>query len=183
MDDAVAEGSSTSDHELLSAAFNQIFVASGGVRNQLDVVSSLKLWILLNRENVSQSDESVAGTSSSGDSPAILLSQEAIEHILKGLSKISAMDVGDWITVLRSLKWLSSPRWLLVEAVAENDCRMQYDPEAQGSSSNRQDAPQRGQELADEMCAGTVIHSPHLTRILYNYISGAVYFLYKFRGN
>jgi hypothetical protein len=59
---------------------------------------------------------------------------------------------------------------------------MQYDPEAQGSSSNRQDAP-RGEELADEMCAGTVIRSPHLTRILYNFISGAVYFLYKFRGN
>jgi hypothetical protein len=64
---------------------------------QLDVVSSLKLWILLNRENVSQSDESAAWTSLSGDSPAILLSQEAIEHILKGLSKVSAMDVGDWI--------------------------------------------------------------------------------------
>jgi len=89
----------------------------------------------------------------------------------------------DVITVLRSLKWLSSPRWLLVEAVAENDRRMECDPEAQGSSSNRQDAPQRGEELADEMCAGTVIRSPHLTRILYNFIFGAVYFLYKFRGN
>ena len=82
------------------------------------------------------------------------------------------MDVGDWITVLRSLKWLSSPRWLLVEAVADNDRRMECDPEAQGSSSNRQDAPQRGEELADDMCAGTVIRSPHLTRILYNFISG-----------
>ena len=71
----------------ISAAFNQIFVASGGVRNQLDVVSFLKLWILLNRENVSQSDESAAGTSSSGDSPAILLSQESIEHIFKGLKQ------------------------------------------------------------------------------------------------
>ena len=31
---------------------------------------------------------------------------------------------------------------------------------------------ERGEELADEMCAGTVIRSPHLTRILYNFISG-----------
>jgi hypothetical protein len=53
---------------------------------------------------------------------------------------------------------------------------MECDPEAQ-------DAPQRGEELADEICTGTVIRNPHLTRILYNYISGAVYFLYKFRGN
>ena len=156
-----------SDQTLLSSAFNRIFTSTGrlGPRTRTDVVASLKLWVLLNSDNYGSSFDgsdggggpaasASASASSVGDSSsAILLNPDAIRGLLMSLSKIPVMDVGDWTAVLRSLTWLSSPRWLLTD---------------DGNDGN--DGP--SDELADQMCAGTVIRSPYLSELLYNFISG-----------
>ena len=132
----------------------------------MDVIASLRLWVQLNSDNYSShmleaapssasSSSTSSSTGSTEESSAIILSQEAIRNVLEALTKIPVLDIGDWTTVLRSLTWLSSPRWLLTDPCP--------DP------APRSDQPE---ELADQMCAGTVIRSPHLTRILYNFISG-----------
>ena len=151
------------DQKLLSSAFNNIFSSASCLRIKTDVIASLKLWVLLNSENYGSSLDSDGGASAavpntSGDSSAILLNPEAIRGVLEALVKIPIMDVGDWTAVLRSLTWLSSPRWLLTEP---DQNRQQMDNESS-----------RSEELADQMCAGTVIRNPHLTAILYNFISG-----------
>ena len=136
------------------------------IRNKVDVIASLRLWVQLNSDNYSShmleaapssasSSSTSSSTGSTEESSAIILSQEAIRNVLEALTKIPVLDIGDWTTVLRSLTWLSSPRWLLTDPCP--------DP------APRSDQPE---ELADQMCAGTVIRSPHLTRILYNFISG-----------
>ena len=151
------------DQKLVSSAFNNIFSSASCLRIKTDVIASLKLWVLLNSENYGSSLDFDGGASAavpntSGDSSAILLNPEAIRGVLEALVKIPIMDVGDWTAVLRSLTWLSSPRWLLTEP---DQNRQQMDNESS-----------RSEELADQMCAGTVIRNPHLTAILYNFISG-----------
>ncbi|KAI9556663.1 hypothetical protein GHT06_016453 [Daphnia sinensis] len=152
------------DQRLLSSAFNNLFSSASYLKTKTDIIASLKLWVLLNSENYGSSLESdAAGASSaipnsSGDSSAILLNPEAIRGVLEVLAKIPILDVGDWTAVLRSLTWLSSPRWLLTET-----------DQPQQSMENESS---QSEELADQMCAGTVIRSPHLTAILYNFISG-----------
>lgn len=158
-----------SDQKLLSSAFNQIFTSTGrlGPRTRTDVVASLKLWVLLNSDHYGSSLDgsdgggggaATASTSTGDGSSAILLNPDAIRGLLTSLSKIPVMDVGDWTAVLRSLTWLSSPRWLLTEP----DSGQKKMDEDDGSSD----------ELADQMCAGTVIRSPYLMELLYNFISG-----------
>lgn len=145
-----------SDRHLLSAAFNAIFTTSGSWRSRGDVVASLKLWVLLNGDMCPAPGQSDPETADSGP---ILLSPDAIRSLLESLANIPVMDVGDWTAVLRGLAWLSSPRWLISEPdIASMDC----------------DSPEssKGEELADQMCAGTLIRSPHLIRILFNFISG-----------
>ncbi len=89
-------------------------------------MSSLRLWILLNREGAGGGGDAGAEGPSSASvpaspveetAPAILLGQATIQSVLRALARTPALDVGDWITVLRSLKWLSSPRWLLAETL------------------------------------------------------------------
>lgn len=132
----------------------------------MDVISSLRLWVQLNSDNYSShllettsssasSSSTSTSTGSTEESSAIILNQEAIRNVLETLTKIPVLDIGDWTTVLRSLTWLSSPRWLLTDPCS--------DPGV---------GPDKSEELADQMCAGTVIRSPHLTKILYNFISG-----------
>lgn len=143
-----------SDRQLLSVAFNAILTSAGSWRSREDVIASLKLWVLLNGDMCP-----APGTAESDESGPILLSPEAIRSLLESLARIPVIDVGDWTAVLRGLAWLSSPRWLISEPdIASMDC----------------DGPQssKGEELADQMCAGTLIRSPHLAKILYNFISG-----------
>lgn len=153
-----------SDQKLLSSAFNNLFGSASYLKIKTDIVSTLKLWVLLNSENYGSSldvetgGDSSAIPSATGDSSAILLNPEAIRGVLEVLAKIPVLDVGDWTTVLRSLTWLSSPRWLLTET-----------DQSQHSMENELS---QSEELADRMGAGTVIRSPHLTSILYNFISG-----------
>ena len=47
--------------------------------------------------------------------PVCKLSEDQDRRVLEALVKIPIMDVGDWTAVLRSLTWLSSPRWLLTK--------------------------------------------------------------------
>lgn len=159
------------DQKLLSLAFNDMFSSATFLRIKTDVIASLKLWVLLNSENYGPSLDSESGVGASaassltnGDSSAILLNPEAIRGVLESLTKIPVLDVGDWTAVLRSLTWLSSPRWLLTEP--------EPDPDQQQSDQPMENEASRTEELADQMCAGTVIRSRHLTTILYNFISG-----------
>jgi len=111
---------------------------------------------MLEAASPSASSSSTSSTTgSTEESSAIILNQEAIRNVLETLTKIPLLDIGDWTTVLRSLTWLSSPRWLLTDPC-----------------SNPAPESDKSEELADQMCAGTVIRSPHLARILYNFISG-----------
>lgn len=150
-----------SDQHLLSSAFNNIFSSANCLRVKTDVIASLKMWVLLNSDNYSSSLDSDVGEASGAsrqDSSAILLNREAIRGVLESLSKIPVMDVGDWTAVLRSLTWLSSPRWILTE------------PDEGRRSVENEMSP--NEELADQTCAGTIIRSPYLTNILFNFISG-----------
>jgi len=175
------EAPSLTDHQLLSAAFNNIFTRTKRGRNE--VVSSLKLWVLLNSDNYGPSSASatyaqqvadalepdlcLGGSSSMPEATvpsAIVLSADAIRSVLESLARIPSMDVGDWTAVLRSLAWLSSPRWLLTERPDENAMDVESSP-----SGRSADEPV---ELAMQMCAGPVIGSPHLIKILYSLVSG-----------
>ena len=156
-DDPIASSVVPSDQNLLSSAFNNIFTSPSlsSTRGAKDVLASLKLWVLLNSDGYSSSSSNNSQSSSAclttDTSPAIVLSPEAINSVLQSLAKMPGMEIGDWTAVLRSLTWLSSPRWLLTD--------QQLTEEGLG-------------ELADQMCAGTVIRSVHLTKILFNFISG-----------
>lgn len=118
------------DQQLLSAAFNRTFTCARQRRSE--VISALKLWVLLNSDSCGASLHSsisyvqqmvdalepdlvlggVSGTCSSAasvppSSSAIVLSADAIRAVLESLAKIPALDVGDWTAVLRSIAWLS----------------------------------------------------------------------------
>ena len=122
--------------------------------------------MLLNTENsalqFAEADgvPSISTIVSGEESPAIALNQDSIILILDSWTNIPVMDVGNWTIILRSLAWLSSPRWLLPEATSPSDKK-------DGVCASRGCG-----ELVDQMCAGSVIRSANLTKILYNFISG-----------
>ena len=188
------------DHELLSAAFNRILCAASQRRSTSDVVGTLKLWVLLNGDSyggsnssgpasisrsgsdvnlqgrqedaASSSSSSADYSSSSRADAAIVLSADAIRSCLEALAKIPAMDAGDWTAVLRSLAWLSSPRWLLTERLQKQQQQQQPDENAMEVEEGSESLATGPAELADQMCAGPVIGSPNLCRILFSLISG-----------
>lgn len=143
------------DRQLISGAFNAIFTSTKSSRSRGDVLCSLKLWVMLNGTQLTPGLPNPDNT----ESGPVLLSSEAIRSLLESLTMIPVMDVGDWAAVLRCLAWLSSPRWLNNESdITSLDCNAPQEP--------------IGEELADQMCAGTLIRSPYLAKILYNFISG-----------